>query len=49
MIERSPLAYQRMKEDARANVIKNHNWEEALGLLLTQTAITEPLWEKKIA
>jgi glycosyltransferase involved in cell wall biosynthesis len=49
MMEHSPIAYQRMKEDARDHVIKNHGWEEALGLLLNQTASTEALLEKMIA
>jgi glycosyltransferase involved in cell wall biosynthesis len=49
MIEHAPLSYQKMKEDARAHAMKNHDWEEALDSLLTQDSLPEPFWEKKIA
>ena len=49
MMDHSPIAYQKMKEEARTHAVKNHSWDEALDGLLTQAVLPDPLWEKMIA
>jgi glycosyltransferase involved in cell wall biosynthesis len=49
MMDHSPIAYQRMKEEARNHAVNNHSWDEALDDLLMQSVLPEPLWEKMIA
>jgi glycosyltransferase involved in cell wall biosynthesis len=49
MMDHSPIAYQKMKEEARTHAVKNHSWEEALDELLTHAVLPDPLWEKMIA
>ncbi len=49
LIDASPGLYQKMRVDARAHIVQNYGWEEAIGSML-EDAVAPPLGEdKKIA
>jgi len=49
LMETSPGVYQKMRGDARAHVVDNYDWEEAMGSMLEDALPVRPDVDKKIA